>query len=178
MYELVILAYLAQRQANGYQILKVVNDAIGPFARLSKGRFYPLLSQLEERGFIRAVPAAGSGRTYTVTRAGRRRLEELLVDTEAYPGNYQRVFTLKAMVLDMLSPRRRRALVEHYRAYCLANIRHLAAEADELERTAAEGSGPPLAGSIARVMRHQLRRWELELELVAQLERETKTLRM
>jgi DNA-binding PadR family transcriptional regulator len=168
----VILAYLAQREANGYQILKVVNDAIGPFARMSKGRFYPLLNQLEQRGLIRAVKSERPSRTYRLTPAGRRRLRLLMLDTQASAGSYQRMFTLKAMVLELLPGGDQEGLVEHYKQYCETNIEHLRAEAHELEQLAATRTGPPFAAAIARVMRHEVRRWQLELEFVAELERQ------
>jgi DNA-binding PadR family transcriptional regulator len=59
VYELIILSLSVRSPMHGYQMLKIVNDVIGPFARLSNGRFYPLLSKLEEVGVIFAVEGSG-----------------------------------------------------------------------------------------------------------------------
>ena len=49
MYEFIILAQLMNGPAHGYLIAKIINDMIGPFARISYGRLYPLLAKLEEK---------------------------------------------------------------------------------------------------------------------------------
>lgn len=171
MYELIILAYLAQRAASGYQIMKVVNDAVGPYARISKGRLYPLLGRLSTDGLIRTADRDGDGgraRVYRLTPAGHRRLTEILTDTSTNPGTYPRLFTFKAMMIDLLEPEQRRRLLDHYRDYCHQHINHLRTEADQLEQ--ADPAGPPQAANIARVIRHQIRHWQLDLELVDALD--------
>ena len=52
MYELMILSILIRQQAHGYLIASIINDIIGPYARLSNGRLYPLLAKLEEAGYV------------------------------------------------------------------------------------------------------------------------------
>jgi DNA-binding PadR family transcriptional regulator len=169
MYELIILAYLAQRAASGYQILKVANDAVGPFTRISKGRLYPLLGRLERDGLLRQLDTdGGRARVFELTGSGRERLTRLLTDTSASLGNYQRIFAFKAMMIDLLETEQRRLVLDHYRDYCQRHIDHLGAEADQLEQPG-EGQ-PPQAANIARVMRHQIRQWQLELHLVDALQ--------
>src|SRR5215472_4008569 len=56
MYELVILGFLMRMPYHGYLIAKIINDMIGPFARLSNGRLYPLLAKLEQEGLISPAP--------------------------------------------------------------------------------------------------------------------------
>ncbi len=169
MYELIILAYLAQRATSGYQIMKVVNDAVGPYARISKGRLYPLLGRLETQGLIRPTADPGRATVYELTPSGHDRLIEILTDTESNPGGYQRLFGFKAMVIDLLTPAQRDRVLAHYRDYCQRHIEHLRAEAEELERAATDGGPPRLGQGIARVLRHQIRHWQLELDLVAAL---------
>ena len=59
MYELIILSILIREKAHGYLIASIINDIIGPYARISNGRLYPLLARLEELGMIVAVDESG-----------------------------------------------------------------------------------------------------------------------
>ena len=80
MYEFIILAQLMHGPAHGYLIAKIINDIIGPYARLSPGRLYPLLAKLEQNGLI-APTSGGEGehqgdrpmRIYKITDLGRMR---------------------------------------------------------------------------------------------------------
>src|SRR5271166_3200819 len=99
MYELVILGFLMRQPYHGYLIAKIINDMIGPFARLSNGRLYPLLAKLEEEGLIVKVPATTATdepaedapdrqqRSYEITPAGRERFHDLMLDTTSSPGD-------------------------------------------------------------------------------------------
>ena len=55
MYELIILSLLMRFPMHGYLIAKIANDLIGPWAKISVGSFYPLLSKLEQQGYITEV---------------------------------------------------------------------------------------------------------------------------
>jgi DNA-binding PadR family transcriptional regulator len=169
VYELVVLARLMLGDAHGYLIARVVNDAIGPFARLSHGRLYPVLSRLEEGGLIESVPRAArarGARSYRITDAGRRRFRELMMDTRSNLGDYQRTFLLKALAMGQLSPEDRVELIEHYRDYCRSHVRHLRAETRELEAQTHE------ADATLEVMRHRLELWKLEAGWARDLLRE------
>ena len=48
MYELIILALLRYHHFHGYLIAKIINDIVGPYAKISNGRLYPLLAKLEK----------------------------------------------------------------------------------------------------------------------------------
>ncbi len=61
MYEFIILSQLMHGPAHGYLIAKIINDMIGPYARISYGRLYPLLAKLEQNGLITAEKAVPSG---------------------------------------------------------------------------------------------------------------------
>src|SRR6266481_3088918 len=60
VYEFLILSHLMKNSAHGYLIAHIINDIIGPYARLSNGRLYPLLAKLEQAGLIavRTEPAS------------------------------------------------------------------------------------------------------------------------
>src|SRR5947209_4362513 len=105
--------------AHGYLIASIINDIIGPYARVSNGRLYPLLAKMEQAGLIAvrteggrdksgpyAAPPGGrdkSGpyaappgdrqlRVYEITEAGRKRFRALMMDTSLNPGEYQKLF--------------------------------------------------------------------------------------
>ncbi len=88
MYELIILSFLRRWPMHGYVMVKIINDMIGPFAKASIGRLYPLLTKLEGEGLI-VVADDTPGRqardrrqrTYQITEAGRARFHQLMMDT-------------------------------------------------------------------------------------------------
>lgn len=130
-YELLILGRLMYGPYHGYFIADVMSDMIGPWQRVSTGTLYPLLARLERDGLIEDVaPAAPeprsrrTARTYAITDAGRARFVELMLDTTSSIGDYQRLFHLKVPHLEFLTAEDQVQLLEHYRDYCRAAIRH------------------------------------------------------
>lgn len=198
MYEFIILAQLMNGPAHGYLIAKIINDIIGPFARISYGRLYPLLAQLEENGLIVAEQATASGkvrdrqqRIYSITDAGRMRFQLLMDDTSLSLGDYQYIFAYKVTAFSHITPADRLRLIDHFINHCQTNIFHLQTEAedmvikgaemDELRRTSPE----PVHGffrldtysieNIVNVLQHSTDIWKLQLEWAKQLrEREVK----
>jgi DNA-binding PadR family transcriptional regulator len=175
MYELVILGFLMRRPYHGYLIARIINDMIGPFARLSNGRLYPLLAKLEQEGMIvvaaaESVAVVGASdrqhRTFEITEAGRQRFRELMLDTTSNPGDYQRIFWFKLPNLHWLEPSERLYLLDHYINFCQTHLFHLTNESRDLERKGLDAydmSGEQLAASLA-AMRHLHDQWQLELE--------------
>ena len=187
MYEFIILAQLMHGPAHGYLIAKIINDMIGPYARLSPGRLYPLLAKLEQGGLIAADTKAQSGqhgdrqlRIYKITEAGRMRFQVLMSDAGSSPGEYQRLFAYKVSAFGFITPVERLRLTDHYMNYCQAHVFHLQAEAEDLVRQTAEindlwREAPQLAHgfphmdsysleSDVNVMQHFIDQWQLELE--------------
>jgi DNA-binding PadR family transcriptional regulator len=108
MYELIILSQLMRHPAHGYLIARIINDMIGPYARISNGRLYPLLSKLEQSRLIVPYDEGSAGRqgdrqlrAYKITEDGQRRFHELMMDTTSNPGDYQKLFLHKAPLLDL-----------------------------------------------------------------------------
>jgi DNA-binding PadR family transcriptional regulator len=177
MYELVILGFLMRMPYHGYLIAKIINDMIGPFARLSNGRLYPLLAKLEQEGLIspapeEAVPASlgpardRQHRSYQITDAGRQRFHELMMDTTSNPGEYQRIFWFKLPNLHFLEPTERLYLFDHYINFCQTHLFHLATESRDLERKASQVSlmsAEQLEASLL-AMQHLRDQWQLELD--------------
>ncbi len=131
MYELIILSLLMRFPLHGYLIAHIANDIVGPWAKISNGTLYPLLSKLEQNSLIALVSDDGattqgerSTRTFRITDAGRKRFHKLMLDTTANIGDYQRMFYLKVPYLDLLQARERLHLLNHYLSYCQACILH------------------------------------------------------
>jgi len=182
MYELIVLSFLARWTMHGYKIAKIINDMIGPYARLSNGRLYPLLTTLEKDGLIAltdvatdatdATDATARGgrrqRAYSITVAGRRRFHELMMDTTSNQGEYARIFWYKIPCLYLLELHERLYLLDHYITYCQTHIFHVQAEMEDLRRHAAQyWVGLPEQGEATLyAMEQVLQRWRLELESV------------
>lgn len=184
MYEFIVLAQLMHGPAHGYLIAKIINDMIGPYARLSYGRLYPLLAKLEQNGLIAAEKGISSEkqdrqlRVYTITDAGRMRFQVLMNDTGSNPGEYQRFFAYKVTAFSFITPIQRLHLIDHYIHYCQAHIFHLQTEAEDMVRQTAElddlwDKAPQLAHgfpqidsysveSVVNTMQHLIDQWQHE----------------
>ena len=173
MYELIILSLLMRWPAHGYLIASIINDMIGPYAKISNGRLYPLLTKLEEQGLIKAYveteKAPGGDRkhrSYTITEEGRKRFHDLMLDTTSNPGDYQKLFLQKVPVLEFLKPTERLYLIGHYINYCQAHVLHLTAEVEDLVRNVNDKGfmKPSQLETTVNVMQHMIDQWRLELE--------------
>ncbi len=70
-----ILALLQEGPRNGYQIMSEIEERSGGAWRPSPGAVYPALQQLADEGLIEGEEAGGR-RTLSLTKAGRRYVEE------------------------------------------------------------------------------------------------------
>lgn len=180
MYELIILALLMRTPAHGYLIAHIINDIIGPYARVSNGRLYPLLARLEESRLIEANEDAGqqrgerNSRSYRITEAGRERFHALMLDTTSNPGEYQRIFLQKVPMFSYLKPAERLYLIDHYINYCQAHVLHLTAEGEDL----AAGNyhrypgGEWVLPATLDVMNHMADQWRLEVAWAQRLRKQ------
>lgn len=191
MYELLILSQLMRGPAHGYLIAKIINDTIGPYARLSYGRLYPLLAKLEQEGLIE-VDNDGQGgpvshqkdnkqRIYRITEAGHLRFHFLMSDTSANPGDYPRLFAHKVTAFSFIAPYERLRLIDHYITYCQAHVFHMQAESidlvrmfAEMEETRPSAHGIPALDEesleyIVKVMQHTIDHWEHEIAWAKEL---------
>lgn len=176
MYELIILGLLLRWPAHGYFIANVINDMIGPYARLSNGRLYPLLAKLEQDGLIvsrtsteETTRGERQVRSYEITAAGRERFHKLMMDTTSNPGEYQKFFLHKVPLLSFVKPSERLYLLDHYSNYCQAHILHLTAESEDLAARAAFHMSQQQLDVILDVMQHRIDEWRLELEWARKL---------
>ncbi|HVV86759.1 MAG TPA: PadR family transcriptional regulator, partial [Kofleriaceae bacterium] len=70
-----ILVLLAEQARNGYQIIQELERRSDGAWRPSSGSIYPTLQQLEDEGLV-ATETAASGRTFRLTPAGAKHVEE------------------------------------------------------------------------------------------------------
>ncbi len=187
MYELIILSQLMRGPAHGYLIAKIINDMIGPYARISYGRLYPLLAKLEQNGLIAPDREAPGGqprdrqlRVYKITDAGRMRFLVLMNDIGSSPGEYQRLFAYKVTAFGFITPVERLRLIDHYIHYCQGHVFHMQGEAEDLVRQVAQmddllREAPQLAHGfpplepygleyILNVIQHSIDQWQIELD--------------
>jgi len=172
VYELIILSLLMRAPFNGYLIVKVANDQIGPWAKISSGSLYPLLGRMERQGLITvqpqpdAAPNTRNSRVYTITDDGRRRFHQLLLDMSSASGDYQRIFRFKLISLDLIEPQERLVLFNHYVNYCQMTILHIQNEMADLGH---EIEYDVFRTNVLNVMRHVEQQWQAELAWVREM---------
>jgi DNA-binding PadR family transcriptional regulator len=178
VYEFLILSQLMKNSAHGYLIAKIINDIIGPYARVSNGRLYPLLAKMEQAGLIavRTEPASAPPgdrqlRVYEITEAGRKRYRVLIMDTTLNPGEYQKLFSLKVCDFAFLEPFERLRLIDHYMHYCQAHTIHLTMQMEEVLQESSSwwpendpASKKEHIERVIRVMQHYIDEWQLEYD--------------
>jgi DNA-binding PadR family transcriptional regulator len=70
-----LLLLLAEEPRNGYQMMQVIEERSDGRWRPSPGSVYPVLSQLEDEGLVRATEREGA-KVFELTDAGRERVAE------------------------------------------------------------------------------------------------------
>jgi DNA-binding PadR family transcriptional regulator len=70
-----LLMLLAEEPRNGYQLMQVIEERSDGSWRPSPGSVYPVLSQLEDEGLVRATERDGA-KVFELTDAGRERVAE------------------------------------------------------------------------------------------------------
>ncbi|GHO42817.1 PadR family transcriptional regulator [Ktedonospora formicarum] len=171
MYELLILGHLYAAPAHGYLIAKIINDMIGPYARFSNGRLYPLLTKLEQNELIAidaSVQAEQSNRpfrAYCITESGRKRFRSLMMDISSNPGEYQRIFLQKASFFSYITQAERLYLIEHFLNYCQTHILHLQNEMEDMTQNHHSYGAkwtPVYQRDVFETVEHVITQWQLE----------------
>lgn len=192
MYELIILSLLMRYSRHGYQIAKITNSKIGPWAKVSNGTLYPMMAKMARAGLIERVTDPNQAQdtrhlsVYSITEQGRQRFHELMMDTSSNLGDYQKFFRYKVSNLNYLAPRERLYLLNHYLNYCQASILFLQSQGEGLahkytDKTDKEESTPYSLETNLDLMHHQARQWQAEYDwslrlrskMEAELEAET-----
>jgi DNA-binding PadR family transcriptional regulator len=138
MYELLVLALLMHCPLYAYLIAEIANHILGPWERISRGTLSSLLTKLEQTGLIAPAdptqvpfPTDRPSRVFAITPAGRERFYQLMMDTTSNQGTYQRLFRIKALHLEYISPEDQLSLVDHYLSYCQMGLSYQQAEAQD-----------------------------------------------
>ena len=173
MYELIILSLLMRFPIHGYLMMKITNDQIGPWARISSGTLSTILAKMEQMGLIAVLPeepnntrADRRARVYTITGEGRKRFHQLMMDTSSNLGEYQKFFHHKMTYFDLLRLDERLLLLNHYINYCQATILHSQTEMDSIVYELADHPNPAFLENLLRVMKHILQQWQAELDWI------------
>ncbi len=171
MYELIILSLLMRWPVHGYLIVKIINDQIGPWAKISSGTLSTILSKMEQTGLIAVSPQEHSkgdrrSKTFTITEEGRKRFYQLMMDMASNLGDYQRFFHYKMVYFDLLRPQERLLLMNHYINYCQTSILHIQTEMASLVHELADSSTPTYLENLLRVMKHIEQQWQSELDWI------------
>lgn len=138
MYELLVLALLMHWPLHAYLIAAIANNIIGPWEKISRGSLSALLTKLEHTGLIAPAdptqvpfPTDRPARVFAITPTGHGRFYQLMMDTTSNPGTYQRLFRIKALHLEFISPEDQLYLIDHYLTYCQTGWRYQQTEAQE-----------------------------------------------
>jgi DNA-binding PadR family transcriptional regulator len=167
VYELIVLSLVMQHPTSGYLIGQVINDVIGPYARASNGRIYPLLAKLTDDGLLtvagEAVSEGGrTSRTYAVTDAGRERFLALMRDTTSSPREYRDLFAFKVTAFGLIPAGDRIALLRHYVGFCRGHLDHLATEEADFVQNADPWASPEQIRWMRTVFSHLAAGWEAD----------------
>jgi DNA-binding PadR family transcriptional regulator len=172
MYELLVLSLLMHWPLYAYLIADIANHILGPWERISRGTLSSLLTRLEQTGLIAPADPAlvpfstdRPSRVFALTAAGRERFYQLMMDTTSNQGTYQRLFRIKALHLEYISPEDQLSLVDHYVSYCQMGLRYQQAEAqDFVTNPIKQQSVSSFYSTIAQdLMDLVSQQWQLEL---------------
>lgn len=75
MLRYVVLKHIALQPRHGYDLIKLLQEQSGGFYTPSPGMIYPMLSMLEDLGYV-SVSAEGNKKLYTLTGQGRDFLQQ------------------------------------------------------------------------------------------------------
>ncbi len=171
MYELFVLSLLMHWPLHAYLITEIANHILGPWERISRGTLSSLLTKLAQAGLITPAdpaqvpfPTDRPSRVFALTSAGQERFYQLMMDTTSNQGTYQRLFRIKALNLEYVSPEDQLSLVDHYLSYCQMGLRYQQAEAQDF------ATNPIKQGSVSRfyssvaldLMEMVSQQWQLE----------------
>jgi PadR family transcriptional regulator PadR len=87
--ELLILKLLSRQEMYGYQLVRAITESTREALAYGEGSIYPVLHDLEARKLVKTRQEEVAGRVrsyYRMTRAGRKRFEELVSSFEKTVG--------------------------------------------------------------------------------------------
>jgi DNA-binding PadR family transcriptional regulator len=178
MYELIILSLLMRGPCHGYLIVKMANELIGPWAKISSGTLYPLLNRMRQAGVIITIPSEDGqendrkARTFLITEEGLKRFHHAMTDISSNLGDYPKIFHYKMAFIDLLASEERILLFNHYVNYCQVALAHLQTETASLVHDQAQEPYQLFHENMLKVQEHVERQTQKELEWVMALRAE------
>jgi len=162
--ELPILGFLKERPMHGYELRQRLEIILGFTWRPSYGALYPMLWNLERRGFIKKTGVQkGRGpqkQVYNLTDEGLARLRALLLSKPTPVGLPSQI-----LFLDQLSEQERKSLLRQAQKQRMATI-------DRLEKERTVRCAEPLSKYQLLVMDYGLETLKREIAWLEQLEQE------
>jgi hypothetical protein len=95
-----------------------------------------------------------------------------MMDMSSNLGDYPRIFHFKVGFMDLLEPRERLLLLNHYINYCQTSILHLQTERANLAHELTQPSYRAFLAGVVKVMEHVEAQTQHELEWVRKLRAE------
>jgi DNA-binding PadR family transcriptional regulator len=172
MYEIIVLGFFMRYPMHGYRISKIVNDIVGPYAKFSSGRLYPLLAKLEKQALITpaGTPSEKRQRMYQITDSGQKHFYDLIMDINSNLGEYQKIFWYKVIFFDLLSQEQRAYLLDHYINYCQTHVFYIQNELEDLQQRL-QNSDSQLH-SVISVMNRNINFWKSDLNYVQNMRKQ------
>ncbi|MEU3663473.1 PadR family transcriptional regulator [Streptomyces sp. NPDC032940] len=121
-----VLAALLEGEASGYELSKVFDVSLANFWPATPQQLYRELDRLAGEGLIesRTVPQERrpTKRLFSLTRAGRERLDAFAAEPTRRPTAVRDEFLIKMQAMDGVDPEVVRALVEERRVWALGKL--------------------------------------------------------
>jgi DNA-binding PadR family transcriptional regulator len=142
--ETLVLGMLAEQRMYGYEVLERLRDRAGAeWAGVARASVYQGLQRLERDGYATArAESGGEGpdrRTYGLTRAGRARLREALLEGFDTEGPYETDVAVPLAFSHLLDPVEARDAIARREAVVRDRIARLGHERERVKTSAAPG---------------------------------------
>lgn len=97
-----VLVALREGPANGYEVMRRLEEMSGGLWRPSPGSVYPHLQMLEDAGALQSTEVGGT-RTYTLTDSGRAEAEKATLPGQGGDENAEQLRNLRTAVGQLMS---------------------------------------------------------------------------
>jgi DNA-binding PadR family transcriptional regulator len=166
VYELFLLGKLLARPWYGYEFHQVLNAFVGPSRQVSWGTIYPLFRRLQAQGLIRPISRQTSEggpdrHAYTITAAGKRRFQELMIEERKANADYRETFRAKLGNFSRVDNSTRKGVTRNYLQRIVAIQAHTTRHHDLVQDVATLSDDERTM--ILRAIRHELALVEFEI---------------
>ncbi|MCI8490469.1 MAG: PadR family transcriptional regulator [Lachnospiraceae bacterium] len=94
---LLLLKLMSEKDMYGYEMIETLRSRSQNVFELKAGTLYPLLHQLEEKGFLISYEQGASGKVrkyYSITKEGRKQLTKKESEWKTYSNAVMRVLAM------------------------------------------------------------------------------------